>query len=277
MSKGSPIPWPYQVKSKLIFRFDNFISENSYRIEAIRVFSFGNIEGHCYVKMSDPEKNRKQMSAIAIAETPDGIHKFGNIRPAIGTDIPLDEKSDDVLITLFQAGEERAFKVLVERYQERIRNVIYSVLRDPEVIDDLAQDIFIKVYEALPRFRFESSLYTWLYRITINKTRDEIRKKRVRRVISFESLEKKAEREISERLRVEPYDFEPKEIVSAGLRALPEKFRMPIILKDIDGRSYEEIAEILECRIGTVKSRLSRGRTMLRDVLRPLLEENYNE
>lgn len=227
--------------------------------------------------MGEPEKNRKQMSTIAIAKTPDGIHKFVDVRPDVGTDIPLEEKSDDVLITLFQAGEERAFKVLVERYQERIRNLIYSVLRDPEVIDDLAQDIFIKVYEALPRFRFESSLYTWLYRITINKTRDEIRKKRVRRVFSFESLEKKAEREISERLSVEPYDFEPKEIVSAGLRTLPEKFRMPIILKDIDGRSYEEIAEILECRIGTVKSRLSRGRTMLRDVLKPMLEETYHE
>lgn len=182
-------------------------------------------------------------------------------------------KSDEVLITLFQTGERDVFRLLVERYQERVRNIIYSIFHEQSLIDDLSQEVFLKAYEALPRFRFESSFYTWLYRITVNKSRDELRKRKVRRAFSFQSLDESPEREFPDSSAHDPNRGEAQEIVAKGLESLPEKFRIPIILKDIEGMSYEEIAEVMQCEIGTVKSRLSRGRSMLRRALKPLLEE----
>ncbi len=180
---------------------------------------------------------------------------------------------DDGLITLFQSGEERAFRTLVERYEERIHNLLRGMFHDTAAVDDLVQEIFIKVYEALPRFRFESSFYTWLYRIAVNRSRDEIRRRKVRRFLSFQSLDDGTEHEIDARLATPPENRDDQEIIHLGLHLLPEKFRTAVVLKDLEGMSYEEIAEIMQCEIGTVKSRLSRGRTMLRKALQPLVKE----
>jgi len=188
-------------------------------------------------------------------------------------DVPLQAKNDDVLITLVHQGEHGAFRVLVERHQERIRNLIYSIFHEPEIVDDIAQEVFIKAYEALPHFRFQSSFYTWLYRIAVNKSRDELRKRKVRRLFSLQTLLESSDKDLSSKIVVEPRDDELQELVAAGLQSLPDKYRIAITLKDIDGLSYEEIAEIMECEIGTVKSRLSRGRAMLRKVLEPLVKE----
>ena len=185
----------------------------------------------------------------------------------------VDHKSDEVIITLFQSGDREVFRVLVERYQEKVRNLIYSIFHEPSILDDLSQDVFLKAYEGLPNFRFESSFYTWLYRITVNKSRDELRKRKVRRFFPFQSLDESSAKEVEDKTRVDPHSSEVQDLIANGLKTLPEKFRLPVILKDIDGMSYEEIAEIMECEVGTVKSRLSRGRTMLRNLLRPLLEE----
>lgn len=192
--------------------------------------------------------------------------------PPHTADAPPDGKSDEILVSLFQAGDQQVFRVLVERYQERVRNLLYAIFHERETADDLAQEVFIKAFEALGRFRFESSFYTWLYRIAVNRGRDELRKRKVRRFFSFQSLDE-SESDVREKITVHPGDTEIQELVASGLKALPEKFRVPIILKDIDGLSYEEIAEVLQCEIGTVKSRLSRGRSMLRNILKPLLEE----
>lgn len=186
----------------------------------------------------------------------------------------LTEKHDDVLISLFQSGDQAAFRVLVERYQERIRSLLFSIFHEPDVIDDLAQEVFIKAYEGLSRFRYESSFYTWLYRIAVNRSRDELRKRKVRKFFSFHAMDDSTEREVTERTMVRPETPDDRELVTKGLAALPEKFRMPVILKDLEGLSYEEIAEALQCEVGTVKSRLSRGRTMLRNILGPLLNED---
>ena len=185
----------------------------------------------------------------------------------------LEGKSDEVLVSLFQAGESGVFRLLVERHQEQIRNLLYSIFHEPATIDDLAQEVFIKAFEGLGRFRFESSFYTWLYRIAVNRSRDELRKRKVRRFLSFQTLDESEDQELRERTSVEPITTETQELVEKGLKALPEKFRLPVILKDLDGLSYEEIAEVLQCELGTVKSRLSRGRSMLRTILKPLLEE----
>ncbi|MGA7161150.1 MAG: sigma-70 family RNA polymerase sigma factor [Bacteroidota bacterium] len=188
------------------------------------------------------------------------------------SDSSLDRKSDDVLITLFQSGEEEAFRYLVERYNQRVRNLIYSIFNESSVVDDIAQEVFIRVYEALPRFRFESSFYTWLYRITVNKSRDELRKKRARKFYSLHAMLDASNAELQSKIRIVPEDGWAKELVNKGLQQLPERFRVPIILKDIEGLSYEEMAEIMQCEVGTVKSRLSRARGMMRKILAPLLE-----
>lgn len=188
-------------------------------------------------------------------------------------ELPLQEKSDEVLITLVHQGEHAAFRVLVERYQERIRNLIYSIFHEPGVVDDLSQEVFIKAYEALHQFRFQSSFYTWLYRIAVNKSRDELRKRKVRRWFSLQSMMESSDKELGAKIVAEPPDNELQELLAAGLKSLPEKYRIAVILKDVDGFSYEEIAEIMECEIGTVKSRLSRARAMLRKILEPLLKE----
>ncbi len=187
-------------------------------------------------------------------------------------EVSEERRNDDVLITLFQGGDQKAFRILVERYQERIRNLIYSILNRDDVVDDLAQEIFIRLYQALPKFRFESSFYTWLYRIAVNKVRDEMRRKKVKRFFSLQKLMDDADAELASKMTVAPVDYSTAELISKALNHLPEKFRLPVVLKDVDGLSYEEIAEILECEIGTVKSRLSRARAMLRRMLKPLLE-----
>ncbi len=189
----------------------------------------------------------------------------------IDAHIPHEQKSDDSLIMLFQNGEREVFRYLVERYQEKVRNIIFSIFNDTDMVDDIAQEVFIKVYQALQNFRFESSFYTWVYRIAVNKCRDELRKKKVKRFFSFNSFEKTTNLKI-ENMATTTFDDENlRGVIEESLKKLPEKFRMPIILKDIDGMSYDEIAEVLECEVGTVKSRLSRGRTMLKEILMPIL------
>ena len=185
----------------------------------------------------------------------------------------LRKMNDDALITAFQGGDHDVYRFLVERHQERIRNLLFSIFHDRDFIDDLAQEVFIKAYQALPHFRFEASFYTWLYRIAVNKSRDELRKKKIRRFFSFQTLDEGIEKELNVRLSVPPEDRDTQELVALGLKSLPEKFRTAVVLKDIDGLSYEEIAEVMQCELGTVKSRISRARSMLRKALKPLMEE----
>jgi len=188
-------------------------------------------------------------------------------------DVAHAQMDDETLITVFQQGDQSAYRYLVERHQERVRNLLFSMFRDQAVVDDMAQEVFIKAYQALPRFRFESSFYTWLYRIAVNRSRDEIRRRKVRRFFSFQPLDEGVEREIHDRLTHPADTRDTHELVHLALELLPETFRTAVILKDIEGLPYEEIAEVMQCEIGTVKSRLSRGRAMLRRALKPLLEE----
>ena len=211
-----------------------------------------------YVYMSESGNIKRPMAYQTLAQ------------PA---EVPFHAKSDEVLITLVHQGEHGAYRILVERYQERIRNLIYSIFHEREIVDDLSQEVFIKAYEALSQFRFQSSFYTWLYRIAVNKSRDELRKRKVRRWFSLQTMMESSDRELASKIVVEPHDKESQELLAAGLQSLPEKYRVAIVLKDIDGLSYEEIAEIMECELGTVKSRLSRARQMLRKILEPLLKE----
>lgn len=222
------------------------------------------------ISLKEPWILKLNPAASARRDQSIGISERIPVKPPITS---LEEKSDDVLITLFQSGEQEVFRVLVQRYQEKIRNLIYSIFHDEELVNDLAQEVFIKAFEALPHFRFESSFYTWIYRIAINKSRDEMRRRKVKKWLSFRSVSESSDKEFQEKTSVHPQNTDAQELVTRGLQLLPEKFRIAILLKDIDGLSYVEMAEVMQCEIGTVKSRLSRARSMLRKVLQPLLEE----
>jgi RNA polymerase sigma-70 factor (ECF subfamily) len=179
---------------------------------------------------------------------------------------------DYTLIRTFQDGDKDSFRLLVNRYNEKVRNLIYRVLSENSSIDDLAQDVFIKVYESLNNFRFESSFYTWLYRITINKCRDEIRRKKLRKFASLDfiftnGVEMKSPNDQYEKV-------EGDILVSEALSKLSSKQREIIILKDLNDLSYQEISEILNCEVGTVKSRLSRARIELAKIMKKMIGYN---
>lgn len=179
---------------------------------------------------------------------------------------------DDVLVTLFQGGDRDAFRHLVERHERRVRAMIASMLGSRSTVDDIAQDVFLNVWRALPGFRFDAAFSTWLYRIVLNRCRDEIRTRRVRRILSLNGLLEARDPDTEAQLVTHQHDTELPDLIAAELAALPPRYKEPIILKDIDGRSYDDIASILQIELGTVKSRLARGRAMLRDRLRGRLD-----
>jgi len=175
---------------------------------------------------------------------------------------------DYSVIRQFNDGDKSAFQVLVKRHKEKVRNIIYITMNNSALVDDIAQDVFITVYRNLKHFRFESQFTTWLYRITVNRCKDYLRKMNVRKI--FFPIEEGSE--ISEySTPVEKNDIS--RIVMDAIAKLPVKLRMPLILKDIEGFSYQEISESLKCEMGTVKSRIFRGREKLKEILQPLEKE----
>jgi RNA polymerase sigma-70 factor, ECF subfamily len=186
---------------------------------------------------------------------------------------PVSDLNDEELVRQFQSGNKDAFRLIVERNQEKVRSIILYSLNRADLVDDIAQDVFIKAYVALDTFRLDSKFYTWLYRITVNKCRDELRKRRWKRFISLNNDRSHESVMPPQQLISENHDDGFAEAVRLALEKVPLKHREIIILKDIEDHSYEEIAEILECEMGTVKSRLSRARAILRKQLEPYLNE----
>jgi RNA polymerase sigma-70 factor, ECF subfamily len=180
----------------------------------------------------------------------------------------LNLDDDFSLIKRFIEGDESTFSLLVQRHKEKVRNIIYLTLGNHDLVDDIAQEVFLTIYKNLGRFRFESQFTTWLYRITVNKCKDHLRKMKIRHI--FLPMKDSDE---------EPgYDPAPensdiKEIVHKAIDKLPDKLRIPLLLKDIEGLSYQEIAESVQCEIGTVKSRIFRAREGLKNLLRPYEQE----
>ena len=171
---------------------------------------------------------------------------------------------DFSLIQKFIEGDESTFKTLVQRHKDKIRNIIYLMLNNTDSVDDIAQDVLITVYRNLKNFRFESQFSTWLYRITVNKCKDHMRKVKIRSIFTPITND---EEHPSYTPSVENKDVS--EIVQKAISRLPEKLRVPLLLKDIEGLSYQEISEAMNCEIGTVKSRIFRAREGLRSLLEP--------
>ncbi len=190
----------------------------------------------------------------------------------------MDNDSDESsIIDRFKKGEKAAFEELVLRYQDRIYNLCRHLLRNTHDAEDAAQDTFIKAYHNLDNFRPEASFYTWLYRIAVNTCLDYKKKPFFG---SFFMKADEGEEFIDEPVSDRPSPeklYESKQIGSAlhnGIKKLPPKLRTAIVLKEIEGLSYEEIADILGVSIGTVKSRISRAREELKQRMKKFTEQN---
>jgi len=175
---------------------------------------------------------------------------------------------DYAIIRQFIDGDKSAFQILVKRHKEKVRNIVYITMNNSSLVDDIAQEVFITVYRNLKNFRFESQFTTWLYRITVNRCKDYLRKINVRKI--FSPLEDGYDVSDSS---ISTEENDVSKLVMDAISKLPTKLRMPLILKDIEGFSYQEISETLKCEMGTVKSRIFRGREKLKEILQPLERE----
>ena len=177
------------------------------------------------------------------------------------------------LVRLAQEGSPAAFEELVRKYQSKVYSMALSFTRNREAADDLAQEVFLKAYLALPRFHGKSEFGTWLYRISINHIKDFLRKKGRAKEVSLEDV---AEISFSDKEQTEKAEQERETEARRGLvqrfvQGLPEKYRVILTLRDIQGLAYEEISRVLHLSPGTVDSRLHRARRILRHKLAPYL------
>jgi RNA polymerase sigma-70 factor (ECF subfamily) len=205
------------------------------------------------------------------------LDKFDISRAEAYADAVADkDKSDHALIEATRNGDEAAFAEIVRRYRNPITNYLYRFLNDYEEAVDLAQESFVRVYFALDRYHTGYAFSTYIYRIATNLAISEIRKRKRRRILSLTGLFQ-ADAEDSTEFqppdeRVLPdenlIEDERSRVISKAIAALPEKYRIPIILRDVEGRTYEEIAGIMELGLGTTKSRISRARALLKEKLK---------
>ena len=195
-----------------------------------------------------------------------------------------DREIDQQLVERAQRGDKHAFELLVAKYQRKLARLLSRLIRDPAEVEDVAQEAFIKAYRALPSFRGESAFYTWLYRIGINTAKNYLVAMGRRAPTTTEFDSEDAENfEDGDQLRdvnTPENELMSKQIaqtVNATMEALPEELRTAIVLREIDGLSYEEIATVMNCPIGTVRSRIFRARETIAERLRPLLETSKDK
>ena len=187
---------------------------------------------------------------------------------------------DSELVTAFLEGEERAFGVLVERYQMRLLNFIYRTIGDRERGEDLVQEVFIRVYRHLHRFDRSKKFSTWVYTIASNLAKNELRNRSRNPLVFFQTI-KKNWQDDDRPLQFEDATTRPddlyrkrhlRELVEQSVQQLPEHHRQVFVLRELEGKSYEEIAEITGCNLGTVKSRLNRARNSFAAIIEPGLK-----
>jgi RNA polymerase sigma-70 factor (ECF subfamily) len=186
---------------------------------------------------------------------------------------------DQQLVERAQRGDKRAFELLVEKYQRKLARLVSRLVRDPGEVEDVTQEAFVKAYRALPSFRGDSAFYTWLYRIGINTAKNYLVAMGRRAPTSTETDAEEAEGyesgELLRDINTPESLLLTKEIgttVNAAIEALPEELRNAIQLRELEGMSYEEIAKLMDCPIGTVRSRIFRAREAIAERLKPLLD-----
>jgi RNA polymerase sigma-70 factor, ECF subfamily len=189
------------------------------------------------------------------------------------------DDADQQLVRRVQAGDKSAFNLLVLKYQHRVLKLVGRFVNDAAEAEDVAQEAFIKAYRALASFRGDSAFYTWLYRIAINTAKNALVSNR-RRPVDFD-LDLQDPEQYDRHARLKEGDTpegvlltdEIREVVERAMEQLPEDLRTAIVLRELEGLSYEEIAEAMDCPVGTVRSRIFRAREAIDKKLKPLLDE----
>lgn len=191
------------------------------------------------------------------------------------------EDPDLPLVKRSLAGDTKAFELLVLKYQGRVERLVRRMVRDPGLAEDVTQEAFIRAYRALGQFRAEAQFYTWLYRIAVNTAKKHLASQRNDPIIPESQLKTSEEDETYLPAAEPSSDETPESLLAAreiaetvnkALAALPEDLRQAITLREIEGLSYEEIAEVMSCPIGTVRSRIFRAREAISAKVKPLLE-----
>lgn len=187
---------------------------------------------------------------------------------------------DAAVVTAFLEGEERGFQELVDRYQTRLLNFIYRTIGDREKAEDLVQEVFIRVYRHLHRFDRSKKFSTWIYTIASNLAKNELRNRSRNPLVLFQTIRKNWQDD-DRPLQFEDSSMRPddlyrkrhlRELVEASVAQLPEHHREVFVLRELEGKSYEEIAEITDTNLGTVKSRLNRARSSFAEIIAPTLD-----
>ncbi len=195
--------------------------------------------------------------------------------------------ADAPLIARVKNGDVKAFEMLVAKYQRRIERLIGRMVRDVDLVPDIAQETFIRAYRAIPQFRGESAFYTWLYRIAVNTAKKFLMELKRDPLVTESARAAREEEDDSSRVENELSDGETPDAVLASkqiaaavnfaIEALSDDLRQAITLREIEGLTYEEIAELMNCPIGTVRSRIFRAREAIATRLRPLLDTRDGE
>lgn len=190
--------------------------------------------------------------------------------------------SDALLVERTVAGDQKAFELLVIKYQRRIQRLIGRMVRDVDLVEDIAQETFIRAYRALAQFRGEAQFYTWLYRIAVNTAKKFLLEFKHDPVVMQAALRSQDEEDETSQRLSEPISDETPEsvlaakeiaaVINAAMAALPDDLRQAVTLREIEGLSYEEIASVMDCPIGTVRSRIFRAREAISTKVKPLLE-----
>jgi len=186
--------------------------------------------------------------------------------------------SDLQLVERTVAGDQRAYELLVIKYQRRIERLIGRMVRDVDLVQDIAQETFIRAYRALHQFRGDAQFYTWLYRIAVNTAKKALMDMKRNPVVSENALREDETSRVDHELTTQETPEtvlaaqEIAHVVNAAMEALPEDLRQAVTLREIEGLSYEEIASAMNCPIGTVRSRIFRAREAISAKVRPLLE-----
>ena len=179
------------------------------------------------------------------------------------------QRDDDRLVDAALGGDMRAFELLMEKHESKMYAVALRMCANREDAQDCLQDAMLRIYKALPSFKGQSSFSTWAYRITMNTCLDELRRKKVRQAASLDQMLEVGWSPVDEENSTERHvdNQELKRNLSKAIQTLPEEMRAAVVLRDVQGFSYDEIASMLSTNVGPVKSRISRGREKLREIL----------
>jgi RNA polymerase sigma-70 factor (ECF subfamily) len=197
------------------------------------------------------------------------------IAEAVTAPMPETKLTDHELVAAARSGDEDAFAEIISRYKNPITNFLFRFLNDYEEAVDLAQETFVRLYFALDRYHTDFAFSTYIYRIATNLAISEIRKRKRRTLLSltglFQTADETSEFQLPDTRNLPDADLEEDELsrtIAKAIETLPPKYRLPVVLRDVQGKSYEEVAAILELGLGTTKSRISRGRGLLKEKLK---------